>query len=79
MDFLTKLIDSFTKAFRITTPVVKVEAAQVTSLAEAKVEVGEVTVTTKPAKKASAKKAPAKKAPAKKAPTKKKPTLKVEK
>ena len=62
MDFLIKLFDSFTKFFKTTTPVVKVEDAQVTKLAEAKTEVGIVEVKTEP-KKAPAKKAP--KSPAK--------------
>lgn len=62
MDFLIKLFDSFTKFFKTTTPVVKVEDAQITSAA-AKVEVANVEVKTEPAKKAPAKKAP--KSPAK--------------
>ena len=63
MDFLIKLLDSFTKFFKSTTPVVKVEDAQVVKAAELKVEVGTVEVKTEPAKKAPAKKAP--KSPAK--------------
>ena len=62
MDFLIKLFDSFTKFFKTTTPVVKVEDAQVTTAA-AKAEVANVEVKTQPAKKAPAKKAP--KSPAK--------------
>lgn len=57
MDFLIKLFDSFTKFFKTTTPVVKVEDAQITSAA-AKVEVANVEVKTEPAKKAP--KSPAK-------------------
>lgn len=52
MDFLTKLLDSFTKFFKNTTPVVSVENAQVVKAAELKVEVGNVEVKTAPAKKA---------------------------
>ena len=65
MDFLTKLLDSFTKFFKNTTPVVKAEDAQVVKAAEvrAAVEVGSVEVKAAPAKKAPAKKAP--KSPAK--------------
>lgn len=58
MDFLIKLFDSFTKFFKTTTPVVKVEDAQVTKLANANVEVGSVEVKTTTAKKAP--KSPAK-------------------
>jgi len=65
MDFLTKLLDSFTKFFKNTTPVVKAEDAQVVKAAEVKAaaEVGSVEVKAAPAKKAPAKKAP--KSPAK--------------
>lgn len=62
MDFLIKLLDSFTNFFKSTTPVVKVEDAQVTTAA-AKAEVARVEVKVEPAKKAPAKKAP--KSPAK--------------
>ena len=60
MDFLTKLFDSFTKFFKNTTPVVKVEDEQVAKAAEVKAvaEVGSVEVKAKPAKKAP--KSPAK-------------------
>lgn len=61
MDFLIKLLDSFTSFFKTTTPVVKVEDAQVTTAA-AKAEVANVEVKTEP-KKTPAKKAP--KSPAK--------------
>lgn len=63
MDFLSKLIDSFTKFFKTTTPVVTVEDAQIDKVLELKTEVGEVEVKTEPAKEAPAKKAP--KSPAK--------------
>lgn len=62
MDFLIKLLDGFTKFFRNTTPVVRVEDAQVVTAA-AKAEVASVEVKTEAPKKAPAKKAP--KSPAK--------------
>lgn len=58
MDFLIKLFNSFTSFFKTTTPVVKVEEAELNKVAEAKVEVASVEVKTTPAKKAP--KSPAK-------------------
>ena len=58
MDFLSKLLDSFTKFFKTTTPVVTVEDAQIDKVLELKTEVGEVEVKTESAKKAP--KSPAK-------------------